>query len=114
MTAIRELIEAVERGEFPHCEDEALRVLFPYPEPDECDFGLTAAAAFDGSVDAAISLKEAVLPGHKLFDLHEFDDGDWSAEIERLSDGTGFTGCVNGNPGRALLLAILRAMEAQQ
>jgi hypothetical protein len=105
--SIRELIDAVEAGTFPHGINGAARVVFPYAEREANDLGLTAAAAFDGSLDAALALMQAVLPGWRW----ELFDRDGARIWESGAPHKPTLGEAE-NPARALLLAILKAMEA--
>lgn len=112
VTALRTLIEAVEAGEFPHGINGAARAVFPYAEREADDLGLTAAAAFDGSVDAALALMEAVLPGW-VWAL-DCEPGFATALIFKPNGDELYLQSVakTDTPARAILLAILKAMEA--
>ena len=89
---LRKLIEAVEAG-------ETLTMASVIRSP-VVKWSSVVLAAFDGSVDAAIALCEALLPGWQWGRLRG------RMFVER--DGTAF-GARAPNPARALLLAVLRA-----
>ena len=109
MSDIRKLREAVERGERAFLIDFFTPLnLDDKPE----DLGLIARNAYNGSLDAAKALHDALLPG-------------WDADIEVrlvLSDATVY-GCglfegsresgTDESPARAWLIAILKALEAR-
>ena len=95
---IRALIEAVERGEF-------IAGILQSHET-------VAYAAFSGSLDAALALHEALLPGW-VYGLNIGFQRKAHAVVGRPGVSF-FTGDNDtGNPARAWLLAILRAVEAQ-
>lgn len=73
---------------------------------------LYAAKAYDGSVDAALSLLEAVLPG---WDARVFKSGSaWIYKPTRNAPpDMESEACVEDQPARALLLAILSALISQ-
>lgn len=107
MTAMRTLIQAVEAGALPSLRDRADTL-----GTDQDDRALWFAHAFDGSVDAALALMEVVLPGC-AWSLYDNADGDFQAGVHRHDDEHDFHICeFSDTPGRALLLAILKAMEA--
>ncbi len=70
-------------------------------------------AAFDGSLDAALRLHEALLPGWG------WGAGPWGARVWLYSDNPKWDGSNRHEiemvdaPARAFLLAILRALQAQ-
>jgi hypothetical protein len=113
MTAIRELIEAMEAGAW-----DALAHYGPEVwQHIEAVFGEGNSEpvflAYDGSLDAARALHEAVLPGWAYtIDVEPtlataqvwepFND-EWDVAVEAKAD----------TPARAWLLAILRALEAR-
>lgn len=109
---LRKLIEAVETS-------RATMHDFASVFPSESAYGKTtwgtAHNAFSGSVDAAIALCEALLPGWKVAGLHQEDRGLWWAEL-RQGHITSYSRVIVAphsfdapNPARALLLAVLRA-----
>lgn len=112
-SALRELIEAVERGEFPH--DGACAVLDTRPEsktPDWHTAGLCIDAenAFGGSLDAALALHQAVLPGDEWL-VHSTG----GAMVFRFIGGDVETFESDADtPARAWLLSILRRALASQ
>lgn len=97
MTAMRQLIEAVEAGIFIH--NDAIT-----PRHRE---GL-AAMAFDGSLDAAKALHEALLPGWEVDMIIKRRANVMVSTQKKAVDATSDT------PARAWLIAILKAYEAQQ
>lgn len=81
----------------------------------------TARSAYHGSLDAALALHKAVLPGWKVKQPHQFEAGHWLAEIyhPQGEDWPKWTpypsqGATADNPARAWLLAILSALIAQE
>lgn len=110
---IRDLIESVEGDEWDHSPDGAARLLFPYHTDVAKDLGITASSAFQGDMNAAKELHEAL--------LHEADWANMSyskryseeAKAE-ITTSTGTWQSVSTNPARAWLLAILRAYEARR
>ena len=102
MSDLEKLIEAVEGGNLHPLDLLCL---------DAISHG-RAQKAFDGSLDAAKALHEALLPGWSY--VLEDDDGNIHAavwphgEIGEQSSGSGPTAA------RAWLLAVLRAYAAQQ
>lgn len=109
MTDLDRLIEDVEAGNTPSA------VRFAAAWPDAGHGGLNAYRAANGSLDAAVALKDALLPGWTWecgtlsqaasvyppsYPGENFDDECFSAE--------------DATPARALLLAVLRAYRAAQ
>lgn len=106
MTDLDKLIKAVEAGHLP-----------TFPETCRAmggDNAVDADAAFGGSLDAALRLHEALLPGWAWM---MGDKGTVTViPPERLFAETGAIGptCrIDGQPPRSWLLAILRAVKAQ-
>ena len=98
---LRALIEAVERGEW--WGD------LPRPQPLHTDL---CWKAFNGSLDAAKALHEAVLHERTFVEIH------WSKRYDdesRVSLNCGVDGwfSASSTPARAWLLAIMRAVEAE-
>lgn len=105
MTPLDRLIEAVKRGEWPGGINGVARAVFPYRSASIDDLGLIAAEAFDGSLNAAHALHKAVVPG-------------WTWAVmghchALVSNHIAITADAD-TPARAWLLAILRAMKADQ
>ena len=100
--ALAELIAKVEAGEWP-----GKNVLHEINDT----YGFDAWRAYDGSLDAAKLLHEAVLPG-------------WFGGVSENIHGHGWYGWVqtnerhmdarSDNPARAWLLAILRALHSME
>lgn len=109
-TALIALRDAVVAGKWDHSPAGVARQVFPYRSASIDDLGLTAVAAFNGSVDAAVELVEAALPG-------------WSLEVRKNGFGNAQAAVWNPNvsldrdfrathktcPARALLIATLNA-----
>ena len=76
-----------------------------------------ALSAYDGSLDAAKSLHEAVLPGWRISFGQNVWSGKWFATMMTVNgrniEGLDFSGESPDNPARAWLLAILRALHSQ-
>lgn len=108
--ALNKLIEEVASSRWDHSANGAARTVFPYNSDANADMGLLALGAFNGSLDAAKALHEALLPGWE-----------WGRMV---SHGTMVVATKTGryqsysadadNPARAWLLATLRAYAAQQ
>ena len=98
MTALQELLAKVKAGECDHGSFLAL---------DKPVDGIRAHHAYNGSLDAAKALHEVVLPGNVL----------WVTLVGGIAtighDGEEYTG-VSSNPARAWLIAILKALIAQE
>lgn len=108
MTALRELIEAVESDDL----DGAVLIsaLSPSLGYDEAiEVGISARLSFNGSLDAAESLHEALLPGWRW---EGYDQDGWCVWLS--GDANNPFRAEATKPSRAWLLAILRAYEAQQ
>ena len=110
--ALIELRDKVKAGVFPGGIDGPARKIFPYNARDADDLGLTAALAFEGSLDAAKALHGAVLPGWEYQIVSrsfvEVFDGNPFGGFSKSSRGCG------DEPARAWLLAILEALIAQE
>lgn len=109
LEALKELAKKVEAGEWDHSPSGCARAVFPYRSASIDDLGLTALGAFNGSLDAAKALHEAVLPGwtwgvSTTGARVELDAPDWL--YENYGD--------NEIPSRAWLLAILKTLIAQE
>jgi hypothetical protein len=72
-----------------------------------------AMRAYNGSLDAAKALHEAVLPGWVLTFLGQ-DPYDWVVAVFCERFGPRRQAIVPGNPARAWLIAILEALIAQE
>lgn len=110
--SIAALIEAVEAGTIPRHDLDAFIPAF----------GLTTEAnnaldAYKGSLDAAMALHDALLPGWVAKPVCGGAGAGvtkWHCEIEEWDTGDTFSGDNQPSPARAWLLAILRAKEAGQ
>lgn len=109
--SIRKLREAVEAGTWPA----------DFRAADIGVYGVTTMSmyeAFSGSLDAALALMQAMLPGWMVAGIHQQDNGSWWCEL-REGYITSYSRVVIApdnfsadTPARALLLAILKAKEA--
>ena len=101
MSALDDLIKAAEDG------------ARPWREPDDSNwpYARFALEAFDGSLDAALRLHEALLPGWDYC----IDYVQRAKPLVYVQDdgGPAFDGCAD-SPARAWLLAILRALKSQE
>ncbi len=104
MTALRELIEAVEAGR-GWDRISGTKVM----EAVGLDNVIQFRDALGGSLDAARALHEAVLPGWQWW-IEPFRE---RAYVGVYSPPTLIIGDAD-NPARAWLLAVLKALEAQQ
>ena len=102
---LRKLIEVVEAGEWPD------GLVIPAPFTDTPQTGYAVTEAFHGSLDAAKALHDALLPG---WDWTMHGNGQaalWPpGSIDEQNAGC-IEADIEGQPARALLLAILRALE---
>jgi len=111
-TALRALIEAVEAGK----RGLGLNTAAVFGDNQTA---MDAVDAFDGSLDAAKALHDALLPGWRVENVSQHDNGAWWVSLHRPVQGDdlgnitlpGATVAVfdNPNPARAWLLAILKA-----
>lgn len=105
LTALKELLAKVEAGEIEGYAFEFADISGAYAQH--------AVQAYHGSLDAALALHEAVLPG---WDFAVYAD---SAEVSETKPGDGYDitehyGADSDTPARAWLIAILRALIAQE
>lgn len=111
-TALIALRDAVVEGKWDHSPAGVARQVFPYRSASIDDLGLTAAEAFNGSMDSSIELVCAAIPGAGI-DLeirHGLSDATiYPPEYLYGNSGRYFTG-TNKDPARALLIATLNAM----
>ena len=111
--ALRKLIKAVEAGNLPEAVfhgSSAIRGHWAYTTGLDNDQRRMVFRSYNGSLDAAKALHEALLPGWswalEAADVAEvWPLGRLSTSTRVFSDGAG--------PARAWLLAILKAVEAQ-
>ena len=112
MTALDKLIEAVEAGTWPEDWRDVMRALTLHPDERH----ILARRAFSGSLDAALALHEALLPGRTLSVGQNAHYGDWNAWVRYAEDGEildEYT-AASDTAARSLLLAILRAYRSVQ
>ena len=108
--ALAELISEVEAGMWP-----GTNILHKIDD----NYGFNAWRAFEGSLDAAKALHEAVLPGWTLNSLHELrhpdngmpPTGQWACLLFRYSPAVEHVQTKSETPARAWLLSILRALH---
>ena len=103
MSSLDDLIAAVEAGDK---WSEAQYAMFG----NGTDLVYAYQAAFDGSLDAALRLHEALLPGWAA----AINTNGMAQVIGPAPDWHRHTGCATDNPARAWLLAVLKALKAQQ
>jgi hypothetical protein len=108
------LIAAVENGRLPEAVfhgHSVIRGRWAYATGLSASQRTQVYLAYTGSLDAALALHEALLPG-RYWQLEQDDDDDglgfWATVC---SDGC--VGAAGVNPARAWLLAILKAYRAQ-
>lgn len=109
--ALSKLIEAVATGQAPTGLD------VHRADTGHSDHITMVLGAFNGSLDAAKALHEALLPGWTTVLGQNAHHGDWSAIVRLTEDGEiahEYYGGADDLPARAWLLAILRAYAAQQ
>lgn len=98
-TDLDRLIEAVGAGGHFHCSQT--------PLPDCINEDLFVSA-YSGSLDAAVALWEALLPGWGL----SFRDDGWAVAYPPSEERKSFEAEIANRPARALLLATLRAYRS--
>ena len=112
-TALDKLIEAVEAGG-DWIGPEASRALAPQQYVQAIN--AYGEAGQVGSLDAALALHEALLPGRTLTVGQNAHHGDWNAWVRYAEDGEildEYT-AASDTAARAWLLAILRAYRSVQ
>lgn len=102
MSTLQELLEKVEGG----TTSEMAFLLSPLDDVQS----IRAWRAQNGSLDAAKALHEAVLPGWEW----EISNEDCGACVHLNSLRSAHLGECRGNPARAWLTAILKALIAEQ
>ena len=114
MTGLQRLIEAVEGG----ARAAVIDFYTPLDWADGSgDLGLVARSAFNGSLDAAKALHDALLPGwvaRPQIGGAGAGVSVWHCTIEDWETGEEIHANNMPGPARAWLLAILKAYEAQQ
>lgn len=115
-TALDKLIEAVEAGTLTGDDD----LSYPAGVPEMIDTALgmytvwdTVCLAHDGSLDAALALHEALLPG---WDFHVGSEANGNGYVANVLDAPWVEHFMADapKPARAWLLAILRAYRSTQ
>lgn len=115
MTDLDKLIEAVEAGDEPALY-AALRAIASAAR-DKGDYwpAHDATKAFDGSLDAALRLHEALLPGwnvQRLFGPY-VNDPQWRMTVKEMALHGPEVSALGPTPAHAWLLAILRALATR-
>lgn len=110
--ALTDLLVTIEAGEWDFRPNAPARQVFPYKSASADDLGLTAREAFEGSLDAAAELHEAMLPEYgRAVDATVPESG---IEVSLHKDGEEkFTGDHQPSEARAWLIAILKALIAK-
>lgn len=102
LEAMKALLAKVEAGEW----------IGDLPRPQALHTDLVWKA-FNGSLDAAHALHKAALPGWRVYDFMEHVRSDWTIDLESLSDDMCVSAMCPGQPARAWLIAILKALIAE-
>ena len=112
--ALLALKDAVEAGEFPGGKNGPVRRLWPYHRHEDQDLGLIAHCAFDNDMNAALALLGAVLPRVHWAIFSQTTPEFVASIIVSHPDGPDEYDGVAPTPARALLLAIIKALIAQE
>jgi hypothetical protein len=104
LEALKDLAERVEAGDPTYWD---------FSDGFESSHATGAELAFKGSLDAAKALHEAVLPGNAQWWVELRPDGRKLAGVFLGNLGKAYE-AYDDNPARAWLLAILRALIAQE
>lgn len=91
---------------------EAGECIFPNDFPDGFRKAPRAIAAFEGSLDAAMALHEAVLPGWNYSAFDELEG--FRAQVEKPIGISEKSAVSFESPARAWLMAILKALIAEE
>lgn len=120
--ALKALISAVEVGEWDHSPNGIVQAVFPYKSASAGDFGRTAHEAFAGSLDAAKTLHDNLLPDWLVQYFGQDWKNQWWITLLRPVEGDEkgnvtrpsrtVSSFDNDLPARAWLLAILMAKLA--
>lgn len=74
-----------------------------------------ALNAYNGSLDAAKALHEAVLPGWRVCGMHQkYKSLRWSVSLDALNDPECKVVEMSDTPARAWLIAIIKALIAEE
>lgn len=122
MTPLRQLIESVEAGKYDSTTDRPHRFNQFCRDWDAArgsytnQFSEVAWRAYRGSLDAALALHEALLPGWRIEGVHQkYKTKRWYVCMDKFDDPDAKSSALNNHSfARSWLLAILRAYEAQQ
>jgi hypothetical protein len=107
MTALQELLAKVEAGSKQWTANELWEAL-------KCHKQKQFNAAFHGSLDAAKALHKAVLLGYYVDEMgNNSKSMGWSVRIVN-TEGDYQSGIGGSNPARAWLIAIIKALIAQE
>lgn len=113
MSDLQRLIEAVESGTYEDVCEAARNIASKARDTGDFWPSNDVRKAYLGSLDAALALKDVLLPGWTW--------GRWSnghmwvtTDVDDANRFVTSTGYFQDNPARALLLAILRALAAKE
>lgn len=109
--AIKQMLEHIEAGDFP--ADISARDLGFHREVDCSDMPIINLmhSAFSGSLDAAKVLHEAVLHEGAFVEIHWARRYNDESRVTIYNKGGSGWYAGSGNPARAWLIAILRALD---
>jgi hypothetical protein len=110
LEALKELAKKVEAGSAFGCDYGC--ILDDWPK--DSGVRMDADSAYHGSLDAALALHEAVLPGCQFHIATEANGEGFVAEIFDCKRDRFIAHACTDRPARAWLLAILRALIAQE
>lgn len=109
--ALQDLLAKVEAGDVRHSTDLPFWKVW-LPESDIGSLAYTAAKAFDGSLDAAKALHEAVLP-EWCVNIYSNRLGNWRVSLDSpVAPHKAMRGLAD-NPARAWLCALLKSLIAE-
>ena len=109
--AIKQTLEYVEAGDFPADISARDLGLAEFVENTGLPIIKMMYEAFSGSLDAAKALHEAVLHEGAFVEIHWARRYDDESRVTIYNKGGGGWYAGSGNPARAWLIAILRAIE---
>jgi hypothetical protein len=109
--AMKALLGAIEAGDFPSGSHGYARQVWPYVSLPSIDCGLLARQAFDGSLDAAKALHDALLPGWDL-SICTYEDDLFEVSVSRPTSVQTYDG-LSEVIARAWLISALRALISE-
>lgn len=108
LDALKELLAKVYAGDRPAREPDDIEDACPVP-------ARLMLSAFDGSLDAALALHEAVLPGWEWgVTCNKEQSGGPAAFVAEWGDYQNGFEATNDTPARAWLIVILKALIAME